>query len=189
MKTATQRTSVSSTERWSTVTPSSPWWPSSKPWSASRLTTATLREWWDVHPHASPGPQTDAYRSRHTVGRRPQTVLILNHMCRPQTSVCSPGCCSRRMRGHGCGNCLLAATHRSAATPLIHHPQSLFPCSPSCSTLKLSGARASTSFSKIHDGTGLRAKCCYHSIESEISLYSLKTSIDSLQIQLKKRFV
>lgn len=48
MRMATRRTSVSSTERWSTVTPSSLWWPSLKPWPASRSTTAALQEWWDA---------------------------------------------------------------------------------------------------------------------------------------------
>lgn len=48
-----------------------------------------------------------------------------------------------------------AAAHRSATTPLIHHPQSLFPCSPSCSTLKLSSTRTSTTFSKTQEGVGL----------------------------------
>lgn len=80
-----------------------------------------------------------------------------------------------------------AAAHRSATTPLIHLPQSLFPCSPSCSTLKLSGTRASTSFSKAQDGISLPAKCCCQSMESEISLYGVKTSIHSLHLQLKRK--
>lgn len=176
MKTATRRTSVSSTERWSTVTPSSRWWPSSKPWPASRSTTAALQEWWDVHTRTSPGPRTYTSHSwRQASGSRAHVqtpkLRLLSWMLQHTDE-------RPRLRQRSA-----AAAHRSSTTPRIHHPQSLFPCSPSCSTLKLSGTRARTSFSAAQEGVGLRAECCYQSKKGETLLYSVKTTIDTLQIQ------
>ncbi len=48
MRTATRRKSASSIELWCTVTPSSPSWPSLKPWATSRSNMRTVAERW-VH--------------------------------------------------------------------------------------------------------------------------------------------
>lgn len=133
-------------------------------WSSNRLGSFTTRNWNEASGGVDSEPHGQTSNLRLLSGMLQQTGE------RPRLRELSA-----------------AAAHRSAATPLIHHPQSLFPCSPSCSTLKLSGTRASTSFSKKQDGIGLLAKCCYQSIESEMSLYGVKTSIHNLQLQLRRK--
>lgn len=97
MKTDTRRMSVSSTERWCTATPSSPWWPSLKPWPASRSTTATRQDWWASQTRTS--PHRRAVTLRNILVIPPDAVWSWDsngvdskphvQTSPPQTSICS----------------------------------------------------------------------------------------------------
>nr|KAF6420381.1 G protein subunit alpha i2 [Molossus molossus] len=96
-RTATRKRSAGSTGQWSTATPSSPSWPSSKPWAICRLTLPT--------PPARTTPGS-----------------CLHCLARPRSRVCSRRTCPASSGGSGptmaCRPASAALGSTSSTTPL-----------------------------------------------------------------------
>lgn len=96
MKMATRRRSAGSTAQLSTATPSSPSWPSSRPWATCRLTlpTPSVRCVHLLHP--SPLPVSEAFKACLVLGslrvHQPQPCSRIFPSPDSQRGVCSVTC-------------------------------------------------------------------------------------------------